>query len=99
MPRKVWLFLAVFFAGIGCMIAGVLLISNLAPGEVLAGAPLPEPEPLVVGLLIGGALLMIVGMKFGVAPLLFRLPGWLLLLLLIIPVGIALAYMIYRYGL
>jgi hypothetical protein len=95
MSRRAWLFLGAFLAGIGCVVAGVLLTPQQAPG-----APRPDLPPLVLGLLIAGAVLVIVGGRFGLAPLLQwgvasgKVPNWLLLVILLVLVGAAVAYLL-----
>jgi hypothetical protein len=99
MSRKAWLFLAVFFAGIGCAVTGVLLSPHQVPG-----APRQDLPPLALGLLIGGAILVIIGGKFGLAPALYSLvesrviPGWVWLLFFIVLGGAALAYLFFFRG-
>jgi hypothetical protein len=95
MARWAWLFLGAFLAGIGCVVAGVLLTPPPPPG-----GGRPDFPPVVLGLLIAGAVLVIVGGRFGLAPLLHwglssgKVPNWLLLVILLVLGGAALAYLL-----
>jgi hypothetical protein len=85
----------VFLAGIACGVAGVLLSPQQVPG-----APRQDLPPLVLGLLLAAGVLVIVGGRFGFAPLLSwgvtsgKIPMWLLLGILLVLLGAAVAYLL-----
>ncbi len=95
MRKLTWLGLAAFVAGIGCGVAGVLLSPRQVPG-----APRQDVGPVVLGLLLAAAVLVIVGGRFGLYPLLqwgvrtWRIPLWVLGLFLIVGLGAAVAYLL-----
>lgn len=88
MSKIAWLCLGLFIAGIGCVVAAVLLSPAQVPGAPREDLPRP-----VFGLVMAGGILVIVGGRFGLAPFLHwavttgKVPGWVFFAALLVLAG------------
>jgi hypothetical protein len=95
MTKLAWAGVAAFVAGIGCLVAGVLLSPKQVPG-----APRVELGPLPFGLLLAAGVLVLLGGRLGLYPLIRsgvmsgKIPSWVLLLFLLLVGGAAVAYLL-----